>query len=102
MILQILNDLTSQIRRYSDGSSVSFYAPNNGRKKEKNRKYTKVDINSLMTINDSSIEKYFSSKQTFASNIKTMLKERFDNSYNDGVLNAMSWFDPKNWEEDKS
>ena len=37
----------------------------------------------------------------FAGKIKSMLEGRFLNSYNDEVIDAMKWFDIKNWQDEK-
>ena len=102
----IENDITSHIRRFfPDGENAittKNFAPGDGLRKEKNRSYTHVDMTPyLVNISNRSIDIAFNAKKKFSGKIKEMLQDRFDNSYGDNVINAMKWFDIKNWRDEK-
>lgn len=97
-------DLTSHFHRFYSLSKVKFFAPGDGRRKERNRSYTILDMSTTMKegISCDSFEKNFEIKKIIASTIKDMLEDRFLNSYNDDIIESMSWFDLKNWQDEKS
>ena len=104
------DDLTSHVRRFymndheenTGEFNVKFYAPGDGRRKEKNRHYTCIDILPLINVSSATAHRIFQAKISLASKIKDMLENRFLNSYSDDILDCMKWFDCRNWLEDKT
>ena len=97
--------ISSFLHKFSinkDGKVTSLY-PEAGheRKLLKNRKYIEVELE-LKFIDPSAIESALATRSKSIDLLVVLLEERFSSFIENEVINAMTWIDPKLWEEDRS
>ena len=78
-----------------------FKSPGDGKRQLQNRRETTVDMSYLNHLDNESIQQAFAKKKDVAVEIKNSLTERFDD-YDKPILEAMKWFDPINWQCEKT
>ena len=100
--------ITTHLRRFpfKDSSTgtgkaltPNFKVPGDARKNIDNRHETTIDM--LYHLNKESSQRAFTAKKVVAAQIATWLKERFAD-YDKPILKAMGWFDPINWQTEKT
>ena len=77
----------------------NFKVPGDARNNIDNRHETTIDM--LYHLNKESSQQAFTAKKVAAAQIATWLKERFAD-YDKLILKAMGWFDPINWQTEKT
>ena len=105
------DDITTHLRQFhfvvNDSASSEnvlvpvFKSPGDGKRQLQNRRETVVDMSYLNHLDNESIQQAFAKKKDVAVEIKNSLTERFDD-YDKTILEAMKWFDPINWQCEKT
>ena len=104
--VDIENDLATYMRQYyfneeNDNFIVKMKAPGDGRRKEKNREGTDIDMSYMKKLSTETITNAITTKASVAAKIKQTLHDRFDDCYDEKIIESTKWFSPKNWTNEK-
>lgn len=80
--------------------SSNFLKEGDALKAKNDRRFVSLDFEEMSHLNNESRLKASDAKRNVISSLATLLKDRFKD-FDNGVYAAMSFFDPKNWTDEK-